>query len=377
MSHLTPEQSLSTKIQHAGSEFRLGKGLLGALELSVTHQSDPGVPPVYTRLGNSANHYEVEAVINQLAQARSSIVTGSGMSSLALLIFGLAQPGDHVLCLDESYGGTVKFFKNIASRWGVDVDFASFNDWPKKISSKTKFVVVESITNPKCLPQNLREIAVFAKNHGLTSVCDNTFASPIIIQPLALGFDYVYESATKYLNGHSDVIAGVISSNQPEGMRRLRDMHTYFGSFLPPYQCTQLLRGLKTLELRVQAQTKNAKELAIKLQALPFVKRVFYGSSDTAIKNLFNDSYGGMLSIELTDEMPTVKWLDAMKLVKHVPSLGGTETTATIPFYSTNWFMTEQEKKARQITTQLVRFSVGLENTGDLIEDMSCIKEPG
>ena len=259
----------------------------------------------------------------------------------------------------------------------VDVDFASFDEWPKKLTTKTKFVVVESITNPKCLPQNLREIAVFAKTHGLTSVCDNTFASPIIVQPLALGFDYVYESATKYLNGHSDVIAGVISSKQPEGMRRLRDVHTYFGSFLPPYQCTQLLRGLKTLELRVQAQTKNAKELAIKLQALPFVKRVFYGSSDTAIKNIFNDSFGGMLSIELTDEMPTVKWLDAMKLVKHVPSLGGTETTATIPFYSTNWFMTEQEKTARQITTQPVRFSVGLENTSDLIEDMSCLKEPG
>ncbi len=364
-------QSLATRLQHAGGEHRQGLGLVGAIETSVTFSSPgPNDPPTYSRLGNTNNHKEVEALLASLYDAKDAIVTGSGMSALSLFVMSLVRPGDHVLCLESCYGGTYNFLTKIMKPWGLQVDFLPFDKWQNGIKANTRFAIVESITNPMCVAQPLTEIVSFCRQHRIVSLCDNTFASPIVCNPLSFGFDYVMESATKYLNGHSDVVAGVLASKL-QNMAPLRSIHAYLGSFLATSEASQLLRGLKTLQVRVNAQSSNAAKFAEIMTKSPLVKSLSYGSFQSeAIKQQFPNGFGGMVTITFQDNVDVHAMLSGCRLIRDVPSLGGTETTATRPFYSTNWFMTSEEKKHLGISEQTVRFSIGLEEPVDLVNDL-------
>ncbi|MEI6399509.1 MAG: aminotransferase class I/II-fold pyridoxal phosphate-dependent enzyme [Pseudomonadota bacterium] len=361
----------STTLQHTGKEHRVGTGLLGAIETSVTFESPtPESPPIYSRLGNTSNHKEVESVLAALHEAEDAIVTGSGMASFNLIFTSLLKPGDHVLVQDGCYGGTYNLLTKVLKPWGVETTFTPINRWEQSLKPATRMVIFESITNPYCLPQDIGQATSFARKNKLMSVCDNTFASPILCQPLSHGADLVVESATKYLNGHSDVIAGMIAGRK-DLMDTLRTPHAYLGTFLATSQCAQLLRGLRTLDLRMEQHSKSGLRFAAALEASPaLVERVNYGTSDNSLQKYFPRGFGGMVAVRFQHSVDVKKLLTKTRLVTNVPSLGGTETTATMPSYSTNWFMSAEEKAKYQIDDQLIRFSVGLERVENITHDV-------
>ncbi len=363
--------SYTTNVQHAGKDHRLGQGLIGATEGSVTYRT-PALTdkPVYSRLGNTTNHLELEELLARLHGAPSALATGSGMACLNLIITSLLKPGDHVLVLDACYGGTFNILTKIFSRWGVETSFAPLKEWPSSRRVNTKMVIFESITNPFCVPQDLSMAIGFAKQHGLLSVCDNTFASPILCQPLLHGADLVFESATKYLNGHSDVVAGVIAGSA-DLIDRLRIAHAYLGTFLAPPQCIQLMRGIRTLPLRMKQHTQAACEFVRAMKASNFVETVSYGSNKSnQLEMFFPEGFGGMVSVRFRSNIDMSSLMGNLRLVTNVPSLGGTETTVTLPAYTTNWFMSLEQKQRQGIDEQLARFSIGLEHPDDIVADV-------
>lgn len=364
---LSPE----TKLQHVGASHRLGNGIVGALETAITFAT-PSVeePPVYARLGNTTNHSELEAVLASCHGCDDAIVTGSGMSAFTLIFFALLRPGDHVLVSEGCYGGTFNFMTKILKPWGVKTTFAPIKDWANLVTKETKLVLTESITNPFCIPQDLGLAVAIAKKHKLISLCDNTFASPVLCKPVTLGFDLVMESATKYLNGHSDVIAGMVAG-RTDLIQQMRAPHAYLGTFLATPQCMQILRGLRTLELRMKAHTSAGQHFAKAMATSALVKQVFYGpEQNLAAATYFKDGFGGMVTIRFASQVQVKKLMRSMRLVSDVPSLGGTESSATMPAFTTNWFMSTEEKLAMHIDEQIVRFSLGLENPQDIVDDV-------
>jgi cystathionine beta-lyase/cystathionine gamma-synthase len=360
-----------TSLQHAGKSHRVGQGLVGATETSVTYQTVAfDNPPVYSRLGNTSQHRELEDVISSIEGAEASIVTGSGMSAFNLLFQSLLRPQDHILVQECCYGGTFNYIENMLKPWGVLVSIAPVSEWKRLIQKNTKLALIESISNPFCIPQDIAAVADLCKSSHIISVCDNTFASPVLCRPLEYGIDVVMESATKYLNGHSDVIAGAISGNKII-VDKLRKIHAYLGTFLPPPQCSQLLRGLKTLELRVRQISENGKSFALAMrQANDVVDQVFYGTENPSVQTQFPQGFGGMVSIKFKSNVDVPNLLRHLKIVADVPSLGGTESTATMPTFTTNWFMDSDAKAKLGIDEKLVRFSIGLERPQDIVNDV-------
>ena len=385
----------ATLLQHAGGNFRVGRGLVGALEQSVTFEtSHPTDFPVYARLGNTANHQELEAMLaalHALPNAPSNdtpaqqtdtdaIVFASGMAAANAAYFALLQPGDHVLAQENCYGGIHGFFTAVLSRWGIEVEFAPVASWPSRVRSSTRMAHFESITNPFCRPQDVARIcrelktawAALPKKAGaesrpLLTLCDNTFSSPMLCKPLALGADIVLESATKYLNGHSDVICGALIANL-EIIEAVRNQARLIGGFLNTAACTMLLRGMRTLGIRMQAHSAAGLAFAAGMRACNLVNRVHYGDADLAAS--FANGFGGMVALEFDPRVDTIAMLEACEFIKNVPSLAGTETSATLPWYSTNRMQPDDEKLRLGITQQLVRFSIGLENVDDIIADV-------
>lgn len=360
-----------TSLQHAGKEHRVGRGLIGATETSVTFQSESvDDSPVYSRLGNTSNHREVERLLAATQGARDAIVTGSGMAAFNLLFQTLLRPGDHILVQECCYGGTFNYIEHILRPWGVMASVAPVSDWGRYRQANTKLALFESISNPFCSPLDVRSAAGFCRSAGILSVCDNTFASPVLCRPLDSCVDFVLESATKYLNGHSDVIAGVIAGNSPQ-MAELRKIHAYLGTFLPPQQCAMLVRGLKTLELRVKKISENGKAFAAAMSShTDLVEQVYYGSDDPDILKCFSDGFGGMVTVRFKKHVDVKSMMRSMSLVSDVPSLGGTESSATMPSFTTNWFMAPEAKLQLGIDDKLVRFSIGLESPEDISADV-------
>lgn len=370
-----------TLVQHAGHEHRVGTGLVGALEQSVTYSATSlTATPVYARLSNTRNHYELMNVLAALHGAEASAVFGSGMAAMTAVAISLLRPGDHVIAQENCYGGNMKFLTKIAPRWNVTTTFAKVEDWGKHIKPNTKLALVETISNPFCVPQNLALAARNTKGKGITLLCDNTFASPYNCKPLQHGVDLVLESATKYLNGHSDVVAGMVAGRAA----LIQDIYeTAFdlGGFLSTAGCMQLLRGLRTFTVRMARHNANGKAFAEALRGKPFVKDVYYGpmgsaddSKEVRQQFLHADAgeYGGMVTVRFAPGIDVLKMLDRLTFIRNVPSLAGTETTMTMPFYTTHFFMTESEKAALGVDKQLVRISIGLEDVRDVIEQISA-----
>ncbi len=361
-----------TDLQHAGKNHRVGSGLIGATQSSVTFRTfATDDPPVYSRLGNTENHLEVESLLAKSHHAEAAIVTGSGMAAFNLIFQALLRPGDHVLVQECCYGGTYNLLTKILAPWGITCTFAPITEWESACKDSTKMAIFESISNPFCIPQDLGRAVDLCRKKGLISVCDNTFASPALCQPLSFGVDLVLESATKYLNGHSDVIAGMVAGSCAL-IARLRSCHAYLGTFLPTHECALLTRGLRTLALRMERHTMTGATFALAMtKAADVVKRVHYGADVTQpLHRYFPYGFGGMVAVEFEPRVRVKAMMRAMTLVSDVPSLGGTESTATMPAFTTNWFMSQAEKSAFGIDDHLVRFSIGLENPEDVAGDV-------
>jgi cystathionine beta-lyase/cystathionine gamma-synthase len=371
---------IETKVIHAGEPR---PRILGAVAMPVFQSStfesggEEGYHDIrYIRLNNTPNHIAVQAKLAALEGAEAALVTGSGMAAISAALLTLLRPGDHLLAQRGLYGGTHGLVTGELGELGIRADFFDPAD-PASLAGlvrkETRAVYVETISNPLCEVGDLPGVAAFARERGLVSLIDNTFASPYNFRPLEHGFDVVLHSCTKYLNGHSDLVAGAVV-----GRRATVDAVTHrlnhLGGCLNPGDCALLHRGMKTLALRVAAQNANALALARALAAHPAVGRVHYPGLEThpghaRARALFR-GFGGMLSFELTGGAEAAdRVLGRLTIPIVAPSLGGVETLAVLPSKSSHAGLSAEERRAMGIADGLVRISVGIEDAGELIED--------
>ncbi len=288
----------------------------------------------------------------------------------------LVSPGDHVLLLRGLYGGTHSFLMSEFSKWGIEFDFVSgdVDDFAAKCRNTTKLAFVESPTNPCLDILDLRGVAEFASSRGIVTIIDNTFASPINQNPLEFGFDLVVHSGTKYLGGHSDLSCGAVVGRS-ELVDPIRDLGRKYGGTLNPLVCHLLERSIKTLDVRVQRQNENALALADFLESHKAVEKVLYpGLSSHSRHELAATQmrgFGGMLSFELREDIALGDFLTHLKLITPAMSLGGVESTISVPVFTSHKEMSADDRRQCGVTPNLMRFSTGIENKQDLIADLT------
>lgn len=329
----------------------------------------------YPRYFNTLNHDVVAEKMSVLEGAEAGLVTSSGMAAIASTLFGLLGDGDHVVFTQGLYGGTHALIVNELKRFGIRYDFAApdMAAIEQLIRPDTRMIFVESPGNPLLSVVDLVAVAAFAKARKIISVIDNTFATPILQNPLALGFDLVMHSGTKYLCGHSDLCCGTV--NGPAALiSKVRNHAVNHGGCLNAQDCHLLERSLKTLELRVHRQSKNAGILARQLDQNEQIRRVYYPGLEAdaghQIASRQMEGFGGMLSFELGDDIDPVGYLRRLKLVVCAVSLGGVETTICQPVATSHQKMPKPERRRLGITASLLRLSVGIEDAGDIAADL-------
>ena len=330
----------------------------------------------YPRYFNTPNQRGLAKKIAELEGAEAGMIFGSGMAAISTALMSHLESGDHVVFQNDLYGGTRNFVKHEFPKFGIEFSFTSGmtpNDLEKEIRKNTKGIYIETPSNPTLKIIDLKEISNLAKAHGLWSMIDNTFASPVNQNPIAFGIDIVLHSATKYLGGHSDICAGAVLGTQAS-IERLFLSAKNFGGSLSDYTVWLLERSIKTLFLRVQAQNTNAKKLAEFLEKESWVDQVFYpGLSNHPNHELAKkqmQGYGGMLSFNLNAQLDAKKFLLDLQLIKPTMSLAGIESTALSPNLTSHALLTEEERIAQGIGSQMIRFSTGIEAFEDLKSDL-------
>lgn len=337
----------------------------------------------YIRLNNTPNHIALHEKLAALENAEAALVTSSGMAAISTTLLTVLSSGDHLLAQDCLYGGTHDFITRDFAGLNLSVDFINGDcpqTWEKKLRPNTKAIYVETMSNPLLQVGDLKAAAEFAKAHGLVSIIDNTFASPINFRPPEWGFDLSLHSGTKYLNGHSDIVAGAIIG-RAELVDRIKHKLDHLGGSLDPHACFLLHRGMKTLAVRVRYQNESALRVAHFLEQHHQVTKVNYpglpGSAGHARAREWFDGFGGMLSFEIHGGLPAAEsFLRRAQLPVIAPSLGGVETLLTRPSTTSHAGMSPDDRQRLGITDSLIRVSIGIEATEDLIEDFWQALEP-
>jgi cystathionine beta-lyase/cystathionine gamma-synthase len=333
----------------------------------------------YIRLNNTPNHAVLHAKLAALEGTEQALVAGSGMAAISSTLLSLVGAGDHVLAHDGLYGGTFDLLTKDLPRLGVNCTFVDADrpeTWAAQVTPRTRLFYVETITNPLAQVVALDQVARFARERGLVSIVDNTLATPINYRPVEHGFDLIVHSATKYLNGHNDIVAGVVAG-RAELVAGVKHKLDHLGGALDPHACFLLQRGLKTLAVRVRYQCQSAQEIASYLARHPKVSQVNYPGlerhpSHARAKEWFA-GMGGLMSFELADGAAAAERLfQRLEIPICAPSLGGTETLVTRPVTTSHASLSPDVRRRQGITDGLVRLSVGLENTQDLIEDFAA-----
>lgn len=365
----------STKCVHSGNLIdEKYHGNISPLYPSITYdfiKSD-----VYPRYFNSPNQIGAAKKISDLENAELSLLFGSGLGAISSSMFSFLKKGDHVILQDSLYGGTINFVNTEFNKFGIEYSYVDINDTGKLNSSvkkKSKIIYIESPSNPLLNIINLIEISDFAKSNSLISMIDNTFASPINQNPLDFGIDLVIHSATKYLGGHSDILAGSVSGKSSY-IDKIKNSGLNFGANISEYSAWLLERSIKTLSLRVNSQNNNALQIAKFLTSNNKVEKVYYPglkshkNHDIAKKQMYG--FGGMLSFELKSNIDPIKFVQDLKIIKPTMSLAGVESTITSPALSSHKKMDPEIRRALGISDNLLRFSVGIENFEDLVLDL-------
>lgn len=331
----------------------------------------------YIRLNNTPNHVVLHEKLKAIENAQAAVVAASGMAAISTALFSILSAGDHLLIQDSLYGGTHDLVSKDFKDFGIEYDFIDGDDpasWAGKLKTRTKAIYVETITNPLLHVCDIEAVVTFASEHGLVSMIDNTFASPINFRPCDAGFDLSLHSCTKYLNGHSDIVAGACIG-KAELVEKIRRKLNHLGGTLDPHAAFLLERGIKTLALRVKQQNQNAHALAVFLEGHPAISKVHYPGlrshpAHERARSLFS-GFGGVLSFELKNADPAVadEVIGATRLPIVAPSLGGVETLITRPATTSHSGLSAAERQSLGISDGLIRLSVGIEATEDLIED--------
>lgn len=343
-------------------------------------QGDPDVY-VYTRYHNPTVT-EVQDRLALMMNAESALLFSSGMAAITSAIFSVAKAGDNIISMPGLYGGTYRFFRDILPDHNVGVTYVrpdALEDIPRLATARTKIVYLETPTNPTLGIVDIRALVRATRRaerrtgRKITIMCDNTFATILNQNPLALGADVLVESGTKYLGGHSDILAGVVAGKK----KFVKGVHTqlkYFGGSADPFAAWLLLRSLKTFELRVARQNDNALALAKHLERHPKIRRVIYPGLRShpgyAVAKRQMRGFGGIVTVEVKGGLrAAVKVADSLRVAINAMSLGGVETLVSVPLYSSHINMTESELKRHGVTPGMIRISVGVEGIEDLKMD--------
>lgn len=371
-----------TLATHAGQEPEQWKSLavVPPISLSTTFkQITPGKPELYeySRSGNPTREV-FEKCVAALEGAKYGIAAASGMAATTQLC-QLLKSGDHIVAMDDLYGGTYRFFNQVLSNYGIEttfIDTTDTNQLEKTIKENTKMIWVESLTNPMLRHTDIEAVIRIArKRKDILVIVDNTFMTPYFMRPLQFGADIVYHSVTKYLNGHSDVVMGVICTNNEELNKRLKYLQNASGMVPSPFDSFLANRGLKTLHIRMREHQKNAMAVAKFLEASPQVTRVIYpGLPSHPEHELLKrqcKGFGGMLTFIIKGTMDNaIKFFQAIKVVTLAESLGGYESLVDHPATMTHASIPKEEREKIGIADTLIRMSVGLEDVADILEDL-------
>lgn len=331
----------------------------------------------YIRLNNTPNHVVLHQKLASLENAEAALVTSSGMAAISTTLLTVMNCGDHFLAQDTLYGGTYSLITEELPKLGISYDFIDGNDsqsWEKKLRHNTRAIYVEGMTNPLLQVADHRAVVQFAKKHFLTAIIDNTFPTPVNFMAIEEGFDISIHSCTKYLNGHSDIVAGAVLG-KGEWIERITHKLNHLGGSLDPHACYLLQRGLKTLVLRVTYQNNSALKIARFLENHPAVQTVHYPGLTShphhrLAGELFNNGFGGMFSFELKGGREAAeRFLNRTTIPVIAPSLGSVDTLLTLPANTSHAGLSQEERRALGITDSLIRVSVGIEATEELIED--------
>ena len=371
---------LETKLIHAGEPEPL---ISGAISMPIFQSSTfeyTGATSYhdlkYIRLNNTPNHIALHQKLAALENAEAALVTASGMAAITTTLLTILHSGDHLLAQECLYGGTHDFLTKDLEAFGISFDFIDGDDpdsWKHRLRPNTKAIYVETMTNPLLQVADLKAVVEFARTNGLLSLIDNTFASPVNFRPPEWGFDLSLHSCTKYLNGHSDIVAGAVIG-RADLIEKITHKLNHLGGSLDPHACFLLHRGLKTLAVRMRYQNESALKIAKFLEGHPVVNRINYPGLESHPRHqraseLF-DGFSGMLSFELNDGVQAAEhFIQNTTLPISAPSLGGVETLITRPATTSHSGMSPEERQALGISDTLIRLSVGIEATEDIIED--------
>ena len=375
-------KGIETKLIHAGEPTPL---IGGAVSMPIFQSStfeykgqDSYHDLRYIRLNNTPNHVALHQKMAALENAENALVTASGMASISATLLTILASGDHMLAQDCLYGGTHDFITRDLPDLGISYDFVHGDkpdSWKDQLKPNTKAFYVETITNPLLQVADLKAVVEFSKANGLVSIIDNTFASPINFRPPELGFDLSLHSCTKYLNGHSDIVAGAVIG-RGDLIQKITHKLNHLGGSLDPHACFLLHRGMKTLAARMAYQNKSALDIARFLESHPAVAKVNYPGLEShpahhRARELFQ-GFSGMLSFEVKGGVEAAEhFMQKTTLPIIAPSLGGIETLITRPATTSHSGMAPEERRRLGISDSLIRLSVGIESTEDLIDDFA------
>ncbi|MBM7584767.1 cystathionine gamma-lyase/homocysteine desulfhydrase [Bacillus pakistanensis] len=331
----------------------------------------------YSRTGNPTRH-ALEELIKDLEGGKAGFAFGSGMAAVTAVMM-MFNSGDHVILTDDVYGGTYRVMNKVLNRIGIEstfVDTSNLASIEKEIKENTKAIYIETPTNPLLKITDIEGASKIAKEHGLLTIVDNTFSTPYWQNPIELGADIVLHSATKYLGGHSDVVAGLVVVNSDELAEELHFVQNSTGGVLGPQDSWLLIRGIKTLGIRMEEHEKNTKKIVEFLLEHPKVQKVYYPGLEEhpnyEIGKKQVRGFGGMVSFDVGSEENADRLLNSTKYFTLAESLGAVESLISVPARMTHASIPADRRKELGITDGLVRISVGLEDAEDLIEDIDC-----
>jgi cystathionine beta-lyase/cystathionine gamma-synthase len=330
----------------------------------------------YTRYGNPT-HTVAEAAIAQLEGTDAALLFASGMAAITTSIFSLLKSGDHIVAQRDVYGGASKFLSSWLPKFGIEttfVDTTEYEQHAQAIRANTKLLYLESPTNPTLRIVDLKRVTALAKEHGITTLIDSTFATPINSRPAEFGVDLVMHSGTKYFGGHSDLICGIVAGPW-ELIKKIHDTRTTLGGILDPHAAWLLLRGIKTLAVRVQRENENALRVAQFLAQHAKVRHVNYpfleGHPQRALAIEQMQGGGGVVSFEVEGSGEDARHVaEALHLFTLAPSLGGVDSLVSIPVLTSHAMISPEQRRKMGVTEQLIRLSVGIESADDLIADL-------
>lgn len=376
--------NFSTNAIHVGNEPNLKEGGSGdvviPLHLSTTFaRKKVDVPTAgyeYSRSGNPTRD-ALEKNLASLEHAKYAFAFASGLAATTTLILSL-KSGDHILSIDDVYGGTQRLFKKVFAQFGIEttsINFVKGADIEKHIQSNTKLIWMETPTNPLLKIVDIASVAETAKEKNILSVVDNTFATPYFQHPLDLGADIVIHSMTKYLGGHSDSVAGALMTNNEEVAEKIKFIQNAAGPILSPFDSYQILKGIKTLALRMQRHEENAKKIVSFLEKHPKIKKIYYPGlaahpgHEIAKKQM--SGFGGMISFELAGTIESgITFLESLQLISIAESLGAVESLIEHPASMTHASVPKEHREKIGLSDTLIRLSVGVEDADDIIADI-------